>query len=455
MLKRMVVIDRGCHRTFSFARSSSRFEPTKRHLEERTSVSSLRLSTRAAALAVAASGAIFSIPAVSSASTVRAGAATTGCSLPVVHDVYDGFHVGVPAGWDLSTLGGQITVAPSPTSSEGAVLYPALLTKGVTAASVFSAFMRHEQKLVQGEKAVFNYLTRTGPGGLPAASVTAKINGTALSGQASVTVLPLGTQQASREAVVSLDYAPASQWAGAAGTLTSIGRCYGAERGALFAVFQGNPFTFIMPPGWHVGPEGQDYVELENSGNTASATYELWGPFVQGVNVSQPLSTPAQAISFWFGKFGFQGVHLLSAITAGADLEYSEFTATLSGKAVHGLIYMNISTSGQTTDGVFRLALAAGGLWNPLNGALIQMVGSIQHNFSQDLQEIQAVNRQWQDFSGQVANFDDTLNNQQLVQDPTTGKFYEAPYSSYIVDGQDGPGYYLPNDQRLNPVERP
>ena len=97
----------------------------------------------------------------------------------------------------------------------------------------------------------------------------------------------------------------------------AVGGCYGAERGALFSVFQGDPFTFIMPPGWHVGPEGQDYVELENSGNTASATYELSGPFVQGVNVSQPLSTPAQAISFWFGKFGFQGVHLLSAITAG------------------------------------------------------------------------------------------------------------------------------------------
>ena len=118
-------------------------------------------------------------------------------------------------------------------------------------------------------------------------------------------------------------------------------------------------------------------------------------------------------------------------------------------------MYMNISTSGQTTEGVFRLALAAGGLWDPLNGALIQMVGSIQHNFTGDLQEIQAVNRQWQDFSGQVANFDDTLNNQQLVQDPTTGKYYEAPYSNYIIDGRDGPGYYLPNDQRLNPVERP
>jgi hypothetical protein len=54
-----------------------------------------------------------------------------------------------------------------------------------------------------------------------------------------------------------------------------------------------------------------------------------------------------------------------------------------------------------------------------------------------------------------VANFDDTLNSQQLVKDPSTGGYYEAPYSSYIVDGPDGPGYYLPNGQRLNPVEQP
>ena len=53
-------------------------------------------------------------------------------------------------------------MAPSPTSSEGAILYPALLTKGVTAASVFSAFMRHEQKLVQGGKGVFSYRTHAG-----------------------------------------------------------------------------------------------------------------------------------------------------------------------------------------------------------------------------------------------------------------------------------------------------
>ncbi len=121
---------------------------------------------------------------------------------------------------------------------------------------------------------------------------------------------------------------------------------------------------------------------------------------------------------------------------------------------LHGLIYMNISTSGQSTAGVFRLALAESPLWNSLNGALIETAGSVQHDFSQDLGEIQAVNRQWQDFSGQVANFDDTLNNQQLVQDPSTGKLYEAPYSSYRV-GPSGPGYYLADGQRLNSVQRP
>ena len=61
-----------------------------------------------------------------------------------------------------------------------------------------------------------------------------------------------------------------------------------------------------------------------------------------------------------------------------------------------------------------------------------------QHDFSQDLAEIQNVNREWQDFSGQVANFDDTLNNQQLVQDPSTGTLYEAPYSSYEQNGPRG-----------------
>ena len=212
------------------------------------------------------------------------------------------------------------------------------------------------------------------------------------------------------------------------------------------------PFTFIEPPGWHIGAEGQDDLSLDNAANTASATFDLWGPFVAGVNISQPINTPSEAITYWFGKLGFQAPRVLSATTVGGSEEYMEFTATLNGTPVHGLMYMETSTDGGSTAGVFRLALADSPLWDSLNGALIEMAGSIQHDFTQDLQEIQAVNRQWQDFSGQVANFDDTLNNQQLVQDPSTGQLYEAPYSSYPM-GRKGP-VTTRDGQLLNPVER-
>ena len=121
----------------------------------------------------------------------------------------------------------------------------------------------------------------------------------------------------------------------------------------------------------------------------------------------------------------------------------------------HGLIYATTSVGGGVTSGVVRIALSSAEQWNSLNSGMIQMAGAIQHDFTQDLQQLQQVMQQFQDFSGQVQNFDDVLNNQQLVQDPTTGKYYEAPYSSYTVDGAAGPGYYLPNGQRLNEIQRP
>ena len=137
------------------------------------------------------------------------------------------------------------------------------------------------------------------------------------------------------------------------------------------------------------------------------------------------------------------------------DLAYEEFTGTFHGAEEHGLIYALIDTGGGVTSGVVRLGLAASGEWNALNGSLIQMMGAIQHNFTQDLQQLQQINQQWQDFSGQVENFDDVLNSQQLVQDPSTGTYYEAPYTSYRTEGPDGAGYYLSNGQRLSQVQRP
>jgi hypothetical protein len=392
------------------------------------------------------------------AAAASAPAETAACSLPLVHDVYDGFHVGVPGGWDLSTLGGQVAIGPSPSSPEGVLLYAALLTRGATPAAVFSAFMRYEQGLVRGSGSVFNYQVQASSGGLPTASVQAEVRGVKLAGEASVRALSLPTQLASGEALVTFAYGLRAQFPSEAPTLDAVGRCYGPERATPFELFHQPPvapFSFIEPPGWHIGAEGQDDLSLDDAANTASATFDLWGPYVQGVNVSQPVSTPSQAITYWFGKLGFQAPQVLSVTDLGPSQEYMEFTATLNAKPVHGLIYMETSTDGGSTAGVFRLALADSPLWDSLNGALIEMAGSIQHDFTQDLEEIQAVNRQWQDFAGQVANFDDTLNNQQLVQDPSTGQLYEAPYASYLPDGPQGPGYYLPDGQKLNPVERP
>ena len=118
------------------------------------------------------------------------------------------------------------------------------------------------------------------------------------------------------------------------------------------------------------------------------------------------------------------------------------------------MIYGEVTNEGGFYIGVVRLGLAPAANWNAVNGALIQMAGFIQHDFTQDLQTINQINQQWQSFSNQVANFDDILNNQQLTQDPMTGIYYDAPYDSYEVEGPNGPGYYN-NDQLLNIINRP
>jgi hypothetical protein len=138
---------------------------------------------------------------------------------------------------------------------------------------------------------------------------------------------------------------------------------------------------------------------------------------------------------------------------AAGTVEYEEFTATFSGQPVHGVVYGQVTDSSGFYSGTVRIGLAPAANWNTVNGALIQMAGFIQHNFTQDLETINQLNQQWQQFSNQVANFDDILNNQQLTQDPTTGIYYDAPYDSYEVNGPTGPGYYN-NDQRLNIINR-
>jgi hypothetical protein len=392
-----------------------------------------------------------------STTTSAPAAAEAACNLPLTHDTDNGFHIAVPGGWDLSTLNGEILVENNPTATEAVLVYPALQTSGLTPAGFFNSYLSSLEK--QAGAAGHPVVARSQPAqaGMPVDSISGTEGTQHVTGIATVRRIPLHTQNASAELVFESYWAPPSLLASQQAMLASIGACYGPETASLFRVFKDQVFTYIMPPGWTVNDESQNNIDL-HLGSAADVSYVL----LESILSSQ-VDSPQGLISFVLGKDGFTGVHSRwtdstppKQETAGTQgIAYEEFTANLGSLSDHGLIYALTDTGGGVTSGVVRLALSTAGEWNSLNGAMIQMAGAIQHDFTQDLQQLQQVNREFQDFSGQVANFDDTLNNQQLVQDPSTGNFYEAPYSAYIVDGAGGPGYYLPNGQRLNEIQRP
>ena len=399
----------------------------------------------------------------STSSTAPSGTTTTApgqsqvssCTLPLTHDTFNGFHIAVPANWELSTLNGQVEVQPSSSSSEGVLVYPALQTQGLSPATFFSSYLASLERRAKGQGLTLNATMEPDQHGLPVASLAEAGGVTQLVGKASLAVLPLRTQLSSSELVLRAYFAPASTFATNSAMLSSIANCYGPESSTLFRVFQDQVFTYIMPPRWNVFDEGQNGIDIHGpAGEDVSYT------LLEAVAAAQA-DSPQTMINFYLAKLNVQSVvSLWSTSTPGQPtasggigaLGYEEFTANLNGP-VHGLIYANVTTGGGVTSGVVRLALSTASEWNAENSGLIQMAGAIQHNFTQDLQQLQQVNQQFQDFSGQVANFDDTLNSQQLVQDPATGTYYEAPYSSYQVNGPDGPGYYNGNTL-LNPVQR-
>jgi hypothetical protein len=446
---------------------------TRRQISRRSEHAELRLASRAPRrssallLAGALAGAAVGVPPAAAAAAtpvprpVTAAITSTSCRLPVVTDDYDGFKVGVPSGWDVSSLQGLIGVTANAAGTEGALLYPALLTRGVTTQSLLASFISYEQHTLgkQGETLTYSH----SPGTAPAGTIEVRTGGSVLSGRVSVLVLPISTAVTTKVGVAFAYWAPEGQLAAATPTLAAIGSCYEPERAALFQLFRNvGPFTFTMPSGWRVSGLDQNYLQL--SGTGAGVDYELWGPFEQGVNATQPLSSAGSAINYMFSLYGIKVTQVLAsydlpeqAQPTGGFLatEYMEFLGTLNGKATHGFVNMVASINGPSAAGVVRLGLASPALWNSVNGGLLQIMGSVQHNFSGDLEQIAQINRQWQDFSGQVADFDDVLNSQQLVQDPTNGSLYEAAYSSWDPSGPNGPGYYLPNGQLLNPVQRP
>src|SRR5690348_4825902 len=68
-----------------------------------------------------------------STSNGSSGSKSPHCSMPLTHDTASGFHIAVPKGWSLSTLGGLVEVAKDPHATEAVLVFPAL-KKGSTSA---------------------------------------------------------------------------------------------------------------------------------------------------------------------------------------------------------------------------------------------------------------------------------------------------------------------------------
>jgi hypothetical protein len=396
-----------------------------------------------------------SSPAASTASATASAALTApACSLPLTYDPYQGFRVGVPAGWELSTMGGTIVVSKDATGSEAALLYPAALTSGLTPASFFSSYLRYDQQLLAKEGVTLSFKVQQSTTGLPQASIDLRSSRALLTGVARVVVLPVRTQFGAQEVVFSAWWAPPSRWAADSAKLIAVRSCFSPASADLFQVLRDQSFTYIMPTGWAVLDEGQDNLDLRGSNNNADVSYLFFG-------VPPQYDTPPLALAHILQVDGVTVTSVLSVtrladqqISGGAvqGQQYEELLGRYQGRAVHGLVYILTDSGSVGTFGVMRSGFATTNLWNSVNGGLIEMMGAVQHSFVQDLQDIQRLNQQWQAESAQEANFDDIINGQQLVEDPSTGQVYEAPYSSYDSGGADGGGYYGSNGQLLNPV---
>ncbi len=351
-------------------------------------------------------------------------------------------------------MGGTIEVAKDATGTEAALLYPAALTKGLTAASFFSTYMHFEQQFLAKGGVTLTFKMQPSATGLPQAAIQLRGARSVLAGEARVVLLPERTQFGSEEVVFSAWWAPPSQWAADSAKLIAVRSCYSPAPADLFQIFRDTNFTYIMPPGWSVLDEHQDNLDLHVANNDAVVSYLFFG-------VPPQYDNPPLALAHIFQVEGISVTRVLSMtrladqqLSTGAvqGQQYEEFLGRQLGKAVHGLVYILTDSGSVGTFGVERIGLAATNLWNSVNGGLIEMMGAVQHSFVQDLADIQRLNQQWQAESAQEANFDDIINGQQLVQDPSTGQLYEAPYSSYDSSGADGPGYYGPTGQVLDPI---
>jgi hypothetical protein len=361
-------------------------------------------------------------------------------------DPYDGFHIGVPDGWDLFTLNGMIFVSKNSRSTEMAVVSPALMTAGLSPAAFFEAALATLQQQVASAGLRMTHTSTSSGAQMPAASISGQSAHGPVVGEARLEILPYLTAHGTSIVALLASWAPSSQFAAESSLLAGIGACYGPQPGTLSKVVRDQVFTYAIPLGWQARNETQDTIDIAD-GNDALVSYALtFSALGSGVNSPQTL------LSWAFKKIGVRIGAVLSSrrlpdqkLSTGAveGQEYVEFTGTLSGgRAIHGVVIV-VSDSGiGGTGGVLRLGVAATNRWNSLNGALIHIMDSIQHSITQDLQQWEHLSQEWQAFGQQVQGFDDALTGVDLVHDPTTGATFEAPYDAYNQSGPNGPGYY-------------
>jgi hypothetical protein len=375
------------------------------------------------------------------------------CSIPLTNDTYQGFEVGTPTGWTVSNLNGVVLVSKDRTGTEGSVVVPSLLTSSVTPTSYFTT----ATKVIQSEfKLLGGSVTfgAVGGGSTPRASLNGTIGQTAVTGTATTRVIAHKTAQASSIIEVSAQWAPAAAATTDAAMLSAIGSCYTPEPAGVDLIVQDQAFAYPLPPNWAVHDEAQDSLTLDD-GSNSGVSYALIQVAPAGV------STPSELLSWYFGQVGIAvgqvlGTYQLPNTTtvtgATQGQVYEEFTGTLNGKeAIHGMIYALTVAGGGVASGVIRMGVTATNLWNADNGEVLHVMATIQHEFTQDLQELEQLSLEWEQFDLNVQGFDDALTGIVLVKDPATGQVYEASYDSY-TDGSDGPGYYGPNGQPLTVV---
>ena len=394
----------------------------------------------------------------SSPAAANPSATPVPCTLPVTRDTYDGFHIGVPPGWNLFTHDSTIVVSRDATDTEESTVTPVLVTSGLTPNAVFSSALTSLEKEVAAAGGSMTHTVTSSGDQPPAASLSLQVGQVSMAGQASVVVLPEQTAHGASVASLLASWAPTATFSTDREVLAAIGACYGPQPGTLYQVMKDQVFTYAIPVGWTVQSEGQDTIEIAD-GNDASANYVLTLlPPGSGVNSAPSLLT------YVFGQLGIHIDQVVSSqqspnqpVSSGGvqGQEYVEFIGTLKdGRAVHGMVNVVADTGNGTASGVIRLGMATTALWNSVNGALSHIINSIQHNFAQDLQQWEHLNQQQQAFNQQVQGFDYALNGVDLVNDPATGATFEAPYDAYNASGPAGPGYYDQAGNRLQ-VETP